>query len=256
MRLATDPPFCVVPSGSYRQKSGKAVNYYKVLQFKDKRRHYVCSLREDELEKMKSGYPAYKLLNEKGTLCLPAKPKPAKLPKLQQESWSIGFALVDWETEILACVFKRDKRAYVYVKTYNKEEKGKKLKYVGTVPAEKVWHDETELGLFLRNHGYFIIPFSHNAHPRKRKKIISKPVEPPPTANAESEEEWVGYEMEAGDSQAILDRYWDAREFLEACPNDEETARELYGDDQVDEYLGKRKRNVYNRDDDSEDEQP
>ena len=32
-RLASDPPFCVVPSGSYRQKkSGKEVRYYKVLQ--------------------------------------------------------------------------------------------------------------------------------------------------------------------------------------------------------------------------------
>jgi hypothetical protein len=43
--------------------------------------------------------------------------------------------------------------------------------------------------------------------------------------------------MEAGDPQDILDRYWDAREFLEACPNDEETARELYGDEEVDDAL-------------------
>lgn len=255
MKLETDPSFCVVPSSAYRQKkSGKAVSYYKVLRFQDKRRHYVCSLREDELDRIKNGYPAYKLLNGKGISCLPAKPKPAKLVKPKQESWCIGFGLNDWETEILACVFKRDKRAYVYVKTFNKEERGKKLKYVGAVAAEKLWHDKIELGHFLQEHGYFIVPFSYNAHPGKKEKIDSKPEEPPPTANAESEEEWVGYEMEAGDPPAILDRYWDAREFLEACPNDEETARELYGDDQVDEYLGKRKRNVYDRDGDSEDE--
>jgi hypothetical protein len=254
VRLETNPPFCVVPSGSYRQKSGKAVNYYKVLQFKDNRRHYVCSLREDELERIKNGYPAHKLLNEKGIACLPTKPKLTSLPPSKLESWSLYFTLIDWETEILVCVFKRGKRAYVYVKTFNKEENGKKLKYIGAIPAEKVWHDETELGQFLREHGYLIIPFSHNAHPGRKEKIISKPAEPPPTANAESEEEWVGYEMEAGDPQAILDRYWDAREFLEACPNDEETARELYGEDQVDEYLGKRKRSVHDRDEDSEDE--
>lgn len=253
MQLETDPPFCVVPSGSYRQKNGKAINYYKVLQFKGNRRQYVCSLREGELEKIKNGYPAYKLLNEKGISCLPAKPKPAKLPQTKQESWSIGFALNDWETEILAYVFKRGNRAYVYVKTFNKQQNGKKLKYIGAVPAEKVWHNETELGLFLQQHWYFVLFGVHNVHPGK-KKIISKSSEQPPMANAETEEEWVGYEMEKGDPQAILNRYWDAREFLEACPNDEETARELYGDDQVDEYFGKRRRSVYDRDEGSEDE--
>ena len=254
MQLETDPPFCVVPSGSYRQKSGKAVKYFKVLQFKDKRRHYVCSLREDELEKIKNGYPAYKLLNEKGIPCLPAKPKPAKSSQPRQESWSTGFALIDRETEILACVFKRGARAYVYVKTYNKQENGTRLKYVGAVAAERVWRDPPELGHFLREHGYFIFPCVYSVHPGKKEKVVSKPAKPPPTANAESEEEWVGYEMEAGDPQAILDRYWDAREFLEACPNDEETARELYGDEEVDECLGKRTRSVYDRDEDSENE--
>ena len=69
MQLDTDPPFCVVPSGSYLQKkSGKAIKYYKVLRFKDRRRHYVCSLTEEELERIKSGYPAYKLLCEKASL--------------------------------------------------------------------------------------------------------------------------------------------------------------------------------------------
>jgi len=252
VQLATDPPFCVVPSGSYRQKSGKEVNYYKVLQFKDKRRHYICSLTENELEKIKSGYPAYKLLNEKGIPCLPAKPKPAKLPHAKRESWSIGFVLFGMDTEILASVFKRGKRAYVYVKTFNKEENGKKLKYVGAAPAEKVWQDEVELGLFLQNHGYLVLIGIHNVHPEKKRKEPHRKA--PSRASAESEAEWVGYEMEAGDPQAILDRYWDAREFLEACPNDEETARELYGDEEVDECLGKRTRSVYDRDEDSENE--
>jgi hypothetical protein len=254
VRLETDPPFCVVPSGRYNQKDGKVVNYYKVLRFKDKRRSYVCSLTEEELVKIKNGYPAYKLLNEKGIPCLPAKPKSASRPKPKRGSWSTGYALIDRETEILACVFKRGVRAYVYVKTYNKHENGEKLKYVGAVAAEKVWRDPPELGQFLRDHGYFIYPAVFNVHPGKKEKTISKPAEPPSTANVESEEEWVGYEMEAGDPQAILDRYWDAREFLEACPNDEEMARDLYGDDQVDEYLGKRRRSLYDRDEDSEDE--
>lgn len=234
MKLETNPQFCVVPSGMYQKKNGKAVNYYKVLQFKDNRRSYVCSLREDELEKIKNGYPAHKLLNEKGFQCLPPERKPAKLPKARQDSWNICFTLIDWETDVFVCVFKRGERAYIYLKTFNETENSKRLKYLGAAPAEKVWQDETELCQFLREHGYFPIPFSHAAYPRK-KKITPKPTEPPPTANAESEEERIGYEIEAGAPQAILDRYWDAREFLDARPNNEETARDLYGDDQVDE---------------------
>jgi hypothetical protein len=253
VRLETDPPFCVVPSGSYQQKkSGNPVKYYKVLQFKDKNRRYVCSLREDELEEIKNGYPAYKLLNEKGISCLPTKPKPAKLPQLKLESWTQDFPLFDRYTAIRCCVFKRGKQAYVYVKAFKKEENGKKLKYVGAVPAEKVWQDEVELGLFLQNHGYLVLIGVHNVHPEKKHREPHRKA--PSRASAESEEEWVGYEMEAGDPQAILDRYWDAREFLEACPNDEETARELYGDDEVDECLGKRTRSVHDRDEDSENE--
>jgi hypothetical protein len=172
VRLATDPPFCVVPSGSYQQKSGKAVKYYKVLQFKDKRRHYVCSLREDELEKIKNGYPAYKLLCEKGIPCLPAKLKPAKRAKAKQESWSMGFVLFGMKTEILASVFKRGKRAYVYVKVFNKEEDGKKLKYVGAVPAEKIWQDEVELGVFLQNHGCLVLIGIHNVHQKRNTRNL------------------------------------------------------------------------------------
>jgi hypothetical protein len=254
VRLETDPPFCVVPSGSYKPTSEKAVNYYKVLQLKDKRRHYICSLREDELEEIKNGFPAYKLLNEKGIVCLPAKPKPAKLPRSRREYWSIGYVLFGMEIEIRACVFKHGSRAYVYVKTFNKTENGKKLKYVGAVLAEQVWQDDVKLGLYLQKHGYLVLIGIHNVHPEQKRKPIERHAEPPSTANVESEAEWVGYEMEAGDPQAILNHYWDATEFLEACPNDEETARELYGDDQVDEYFGKRKRSIYDRDEDSEDE--
>lgn len=148
-------------------------------------------------------------------------------------------------------MFKRGKRAYVYIKTFSKQENGKKLKYVGAAQAEKLWHDETELCQSLREHGYFTIPFSHIVHPGK-KKSVSKPVQPPPTANPESEEEWVGYKMEEGDPQAIRDRYWDTREFLEACPNDEETAREIYGDEEVDIVL--EREDSDDKDDDSKDE--
>lgn len=250
MQLKTDPAFCVVPSGSYRQKSGKAVSYYKVLQFKDKHRHYVCSLREDGLEKIKNGYPAYKLLKEKGIPCLPAKPKPARLLQHKRESWTQDFMMFDRQTEIRCCVFKHGERAYVYVKTFTKKENGKRLRYVGAVLAEKVWQDEFELGLFLKEHGYNVLVGIHYVHEPEKKADVVTPSEP----SVESEEELVGYEMEAGDPQAILDRYWDAREFLEAFPNDEENARELYGDDQVDEYLEKRKRSVYDRDEDTEDE--
>ena len=121
MQLETDPPFCVVPSGSYRQKSGREVNYYKVLQFKNKRRQYVCSLREDELEEIKNGYPAYKLLNEKSISCLPAKPKPARLLQRKRESWAQDFIMFDRQTDIRCCVFKRGERAYVYVKSFAKK---------------------------------------------------------------------------------------------------------------------------------------
>jgi hypothetical protein len=246
VRLETDPPFCVVPSGSYRQKNGKEVKYYKVLQFKDKRRHYVCSLREDELEEIKSGYPAYKLLNEKGIPCLPSKPKPARLLQRKRESWTQDFIMFDRQTDIRCCVFKRGKRAYVYVKTFTKRENGKRLRYVEAVLAEKVWLNEVELGLFLREHGYGVLVGINYVHePEKKKSVFT-----PSKSGAESEEEWVGYELEAGDPQAIRDRYWDAREFLEACPNNEEAAREIYGDGEVDDCLGKRKRNVYDRDKD------
>jgi hypothetical protein len=249
MQLATDPPFCVVPLGGYRQKkSGKAVKYYKVLQFKDKRRHYVCSLTEEALERIESGYPAYKLLNQKGIPCLPAKPKPAKLLQLKRESWTQDFLLFERDVWIRACVFKRGKRAYVYVKPFTKEEKGERLKYVGAVPAEKLWQNEIELALFLRERGYCVLVGIHHVRPEKESVVTSS------TPSVESEEEWVGYELEAGDPQAIRDRYWDMREFLEACPNDEEAAREIYGDDKVDEYFGKKKRSVYDRDEDSEEE--
>jgi hypothetical protein len=240
MQLATDPPFCVVPSGSYRQKkSGKVVSYYKVLQFKGKRRRYVCSLTEEELERINSGHPAHKLLNEKGISCLPAKPKPAKFPQPKRESWTQDFLLFDRHTDIRSCVFKCGKRAYVYVKSFIKEN-GKRLKYVGVVPAEKVWQNEVELGLFLREHGYSVVVGIRYIHEPEKKESVVTPSRP----SVESEE-WVGYEMEAGDPEAVRDRYWDAREFLEACPNSEEAAREIYGDDEVDEYLGKRKRSVY-----------
>lgn len=249
MQLATDPPFCVVSSGGYRQKkSGKAVRYYKVLQFKDKRRRYVCSLTEEELERIARGYPAFKLLNEKGIPCLPAKPKPDKLPKLKREYWTIDFLLFQRDAAIRTCVFKRGKRGYVYVKPFSKEENGKSLKYVGAAPAEKVWQNEIELALFLREHGYWVLVGIHHVQPEKESVVA------PSAPSVESEEEWVGYELEAGDPQAIRDRYWDAREFLEACPNNEEAAREIYGDEEVDEYFGKRKRSVYDRDEDSEDE--
>ena len=250
MRLETDPPFCVVPSGSYRQKSGKAVRYYKVLRFKDKRRRYVCSLTEEELERIKSGYPAFKLLNEKGIPCLPAKPKLTKFPQSKRESWTQDYLLFDRHSAVRACVFKRGKRAYVYVKPFTKAKNGKSLRYVGAVPAEKVWHNEIELGLFLREHGYLVLFGIHHVHEPEKKKAVVTPSKP----SVESEEEWVGYELEAGDPQAIRDRYWDAHEFLEASPNSEEAAREIYGDDEVDECLGKRKRSVYDRDGDSEDE--
>jgi hypothetical protein len=249
VQLETDPPFCVVPSGSYRQrKSGKAVRYYKVLRFKDKRRQYVCSLTEEELERIKSGYPAYKLLNEKGIPCLPAKPKPAKLLQPKRESWTQDFLLFGRDVAIRACVFKRGKRAYVYVKPFTKAKNGKSLRYVGAVPAEKVWQNEIELGLFLREHGYPVLFGVHHVHEPEKKESVVTPSAP----SVESEEEWVGYEMEAGDPQAIRDRYWDAHEFLEACPNDEETAREIYGDEEVDKYFGKEKRSTYDRDSESE----
>ncbi len=251
MQLETDPSFCAVPSGSYLQKkSGKSVTYYKVLQFKDCCRHYVCSLTEEELEKIKSGYPAHKLLNEKGIPCLPAKPKLAKLLQHKRESWTQDFLLFDRHTAIRCCVFKRGKRAYVYVKTFNKDENGKRLKYVGAVPAEKVWQDEVELCLFLREHGYGVLVGIHYVHEPEKKESMVTPSAP----SVESEEEWVGYELEAGDPQAIRDRFWDAREFLEACPNDEETAREIYGDDEVEKYRGKGKRNSYDKGGASEDE--
>ena len=251
MQLETDPPFCVVPSGNYRQKkSGKTVTYYKVLRFKDRHRHYVCSLTEEELGRIKSGFPAYKLLNEKGIPCFSAKPKPAKLLQPKRESWTQDFLLFERHTAIRSCVFKRGKRAYVYVKSFAKKESGNRLKYVGAVPAEKVWQDEVELGLFLREHGYLVLFGIHHVHEPEKKESVVTPSAP----SVESEEEWVGYEMEAGDPQAIRERYWDAREFLEACPNDEEAAREIYGDEKVDEYFGKRKRSIYDRDGDSEDE--
>jgi hypothetical protein len=248
VRLATAPPFCVVPSGSYRQKSGGAVTYYKVLQFKDKRRHYVCSITEEELERIESGYPAYKLLNEKGIPCLPAKPKPARLLQRKRESWTQDFIMFDRQTDVRCCVFKRGKRAYVYVKSFAKD--GERLKYLGAVPAEKVWQNEVALGLFLREHDHGVLVGINYVHEPEKKESAVTPSAP----SVESEAEWVGYEMEAGDPQAILDRYWDAHEFLEACPNNEEAAREIYGDDEVDECLGKRKRSVYDRDKDSEEE--
>lgn len=232
MRLATDPPLCVVPSGSYRQKGGKEIKYYKVLQFKDKHRNYICNLTEEELLRIKSGYPAYELLNQKGIMCLPAHPKPPQPAKSKRESWIQDYLLFDRQTDIRGCVFKQGNRAYVYVKPFAKKE-NKSLTYVGAILAKKVWRDEVELGLFLRDRGYKVLVGINYVHQPERKKHRAAPSVP----SVESEEEWVGYEMEAGDPQAIRDRYWDAREFLEACPNDEETARKIYGDDEVDDVL-------------------
>jgi hypothetical protein len=39
----------------------------------------------------------------------------------------------------------------------------------------------------------------------------------------------------------VLDRYWNAREFLEAHPHEEEKARGLYGGEEMDKHHGERK---------------
>jgi hypothetical protein len=43
---------------------------------------------------------------------------------------------------------------------------------------------------------------------------------------------------------------------LEACPDDEEDAREIYGNDAVDEYYGKGKGDYYDDEYRNEDEEP
>ena len=169
----------------------------------------------------------------KGIPCFPAEPKPAKLPQPKRESWTQDF-LTEQDAQIRICVFKRGKRAYVYVKPFTKEN-GERLEYVGAASAENVWRSEQGLTAFLKQHGYCVLTSLSYRQPEKPTNAPSKP-------SVESEEEWVGYELEAGDPQSIRDRYWDVREFLEACPNDEETAREIYGDDEVDDHLGKKKR--------------
>ncbi len=91
MKLDTDPAFCAVPASSRRKRSGEEVTYYKVIQLKDGKSHYVCYLSQEEVAKIKSGFPAYKLLCEKGIQCSPANPKPAKSKRVKSESWVTDY---------------------------------------------------------------------------------------------------------------------------------------------------------------------
>ncbi len=88
---------------------------------------------------------------------------------------------------------------------------------------------------FLTEHGY------KNPRPtyiKPRKKLRKRKIA---TQSFESPGEWVQNQLEQGDAEPVIDRYESVGEFLEACPDDEETAREIYGDEEVDEHFGEGK---------------
>jgi hypothetical protein len=265
MRLDTDPVYCAVPVLSYRRKkNGERITYYKVIRFKDGKRHYVCYLSKEDMERIKAGFPAYKVLCEKGVRCSPAAPKPAGPLRVKSESWVVDFK-VERQVEksygsasrnphtylltVRLCVFKRGSRAYVYLKRlfvedwsfstrpFTVEENDQSLKYVGAASAENVWQNLQGLADFLVEHGY------RDARPTyvKRKKKHSRRRRRSAEQRFESQAEWVQNQLEQGDAEPVLDRYESVGEFLEACPDDEEMARELYGDEEVDEYYGEEK---------------
>ncbi len=259
MRLDTDPTFCVVPVvNCKRKKNGDKATYYKVVRFKDGKTHYICYLSKEDMERIKNGFPAYKVLCEKGIPCLPAEPKPAKPRRAKSESWVVDFK-VDCQVEksygsssmsphtyqlaVRVCVFKRGSRAYVYLKrlfaedwsygtgSFIVEENDQRLKYVGATSAQKVWQDLRGLTDFLIEHGYKN-PATTYIKPKKKvrkRKILRQSFESPG--------EWVQNKLEQGDAEPVLDRYESVGEFLEACPDDEETAREIYGEEEVDEHF-------------------
>jgi hypothetical protein len=72
----------------------------------------------------------------------------------------------------------------------------------------------------------------------------------------ESVQEYVANQREQGDVEPVRDQYESVGEFLEACPDDEEEAREIYGADAVDEYFGKGKGDYYDDEYRNEDEEP
>lgn len=262
MKLDTDPAFCAVPASSRRKKSGEEVTYYKVIQQKDGKSHYVCYLSKEEIERIKSGFPAYKILGQKGIQCLPATPKQVKPHRTKSESWVVNFKVEcqvektygsilrnphKYQLAVRICVFKRGSRAYVYLKRLFVEdwcfganpliveENDQHLKYVGATSAEEV-HDFQGLTKFLIEHGYkdprptYIKP---RKKLRRRRKVASQSFESPG--------EWVQNQLEQGDAEPVIDRYESVGEFLEACPDDEETAREIYGEEEVDEHFGEGK---------------
>jgi hypothetical protein len=265
VRLDTYPVYCVVPVVNYRRKkNGDRATYFKVVRFKDGKRHYVCYLSKEDMERIKGGFPAYKLLCEKGVQCSPAAPKPAEPLRIKSVSWVVDFKVErqveksygsasrnphTYRLTVHVCVFKRGSRAYVYLKHlfaedrsfatgwFTVEENDQSLRYVGAASAEKVWRNLQGLADFLVEHGY------RGPRPTyvKRKKKTGR--RRSAKQRFESQSEWVQNQLEQGDAELVLDRYESVGEFLEACPDDEETARELYGDEEVDEYYGEGKEN-------------
>ena len=183
--------------------------------------------RRKRLQRIKSGFPAYKVLCEKGIQCLPANPKPAKSQRVKSESWVTAFK-VECQVEktygsilrnphkyllaVRICVFKRGSRAYVYLKRLFAEdwcfggnpliveENDLSLKYVGAASAEEV-QDFRGLTKFLTEHGY------KNPRPtyiKPRKKLRKRKIA---TQSFESPGEWVQNQLEQGDAEPVIDRY-------------------------------------------------
>jgi hypothetical protein len=272
MRLSTDPPLCVDSVKGYRKRSGETTTYYKVLRSENGRKHYVCYLSKADMQRIKDGVPAYKILSEKGVQCSTAKPKSHKHVQSQVNHFWIEHKVAmlsdrssarshTYNEGVRVYVFKRGNRAYVRIKSllikdqiwnygeFKNETSSKSLHYVGTVEAEKVWNNEQGLASFLREHDYNVVCTMLYRKPERKRKRSAKP-------GFESESEWVQNQKEQGDVEPVLDRYESAGEFLEACPDDEETARELYGDDKVDEHYGKSKNDHYDDEYKNEDDEP
>jgi len=263
MRLNTSPVFYTTKLFGRVKRDGKQSTYYKVVQYQrdSRKKKYVCYLSCEEFEKIRSGeVPAYIILRGKGVACVPAG-KPAKQ---RTQSWSVQFIYEKFISEKDMCtvlerciqivVMKRNSHAYVYCKrVWNdflhepklQDNEKKKMMYLGEASEKDVWHNLRGLTEFLVAHGYNV--------DRVRQKEKSRRGSRAGYSNFESVQEYVMNQREQGDVEPVQEQYESVGEFLEACPDDEESAREIYGDEAADEYYGETKEthdNEYRNEDD------
>lgn len=105
-----------------------------------------------------------------------------------------------------------------------------RLHYMGKVTQEAMWKPAL-LNPTLQKLGYTVQQWFF---PELRKRKRGR--KPKPKQRFESEREWIANELEQGEVENITSRYETAAEFLESYPDDEEMARDIYGDEDVDEY--------------------